>query len=525
MQRVWPSWGSDPSSLGSAEGEAQGLASILRGRGKGWMSGQKLGLGRSSVGGGVAHAFIGEEGLSEEVVGSRNRCLPDGGDCEPRRSKAGRTSGRQLCPLSLPSSEVTHVVMEQTSAEEARCWQERRAAASPPEGTRPALLDISWFTESMAAGWPVPVEPRHRLEAAVPGKGPPGPVRVPPYACQRPTPLTHPNTSLSEALEVLAEAAGFEGSEGRFLSFRRAAAVLKALPSQVTAPSQLQGLPNFGEHSCRVVQELLEHGVCEEVERVRRSERYQTMKLFTGIFGVGVKTADRWYRDGLRTLDSLHEQLQRLTQQQRAGLQHYRELSIPVQRPEAEALQQEVEAAAVDILPGATVTLVGGFRRGKLHGHDVDLLLSHPQEGLVAGLLPHVMRRLERQVRGSGCLGWEDCGTRVSALALPRGCGHTCSARRALSCTTSTTAATPKTLRTTGPGTATPWTPLRGVSAFSAFHIPQGLQRGAPTGGPCAWTWWRSLSASSHSPCLAGRALSISSGSCAASAGRREGCA
>ncbi|XP_044101696.1 DNA-directed DNA/RNA polymerase mu isoform X2 [Neovison vison] len=395
MQCVWQSWGSDPSSLGSAEGEAQGLAFILRGPGKGWMSGQKLGLGHSSVGGGVADG--GEEGLSEEVVGSRNKCLPDGGDCEPRRSKAGRTSGRQLCPLSLPSSEVTHVVMEQTSVEEARCWQERRAAASPPEGTCPALLDISWFTESMAAGQPVPVEPRHRLEAAVPGKGPPGPVRVPPYACQRPTPLTHPNTSLSEALEVLAEAAGFEGSEGRFLSFRRAAAVLKALPSQVTAPSQLQGLPNFGEHSCRVVQELLEHGVCEEVERVRRSERYQTMKLFTGIFGVGVKTADRWYRDGLRTLDSLHKQLQRLTQQQRAGLQHYRELSVPVQRPEAEALQQEVEAAAVDILPGATVTLVGGFRRGKLHGHDVDLLLSHPQEGLVAGLLPHVMRRLERQ--------------------------------------------------------------------------------------------------------------------------------
>ncbi|XP_012914427.2 DNA-directed DNA/RNA polymerase mu isoform X1 [Mustela putorius furo] len=322
---------------------------------------------------------------------------------EPRMGRSRRAFLTRLAlskgfrVLDAYSSEVTHVVMEQTSAEEARCWQEHRAAASPPEGTRPALLDISWFTESMAAGRPVPVEPRHRLEAAVPGKGPPSPMRVPPYACQRPTPLTHPNTSFSEALEVLAEAAGFEGSEGRFLSFRRAAAVLKALPSQVTALSQLQGLPNFGEHSCRVVQELLEHGVCEEVERVRRSERYQTMKLFTGIFGVGVKTADRWYRDGLRTLDSLQEQLQRLTQQQRAGLQHYRELSIPVQRPEAEALQQEVEAAAVDILPGATVTLVGGFRRGKLHGHDVDLLLSHPQEGLVAGLLPHVMHRLERQ--------------------------------------------------------------------------------------------------------------------------------
>lgn len=42
-------------------------------------------------------------------------------------------------------------------------------------------------------------------------------------------------------------------------------------------------------------------------------------QLFTGIFGVGVKTADRWYQDGLRTLDSLQGQPQRLTQQQRAG--------------------------------------------------------------------------------------------------------------------------------------------------------------------------------------------------------------
>ncbi|XP_006736479.1 DNA-directed DNA/RNA polymerase mu isoform X3 [Leptonychotes weddellii] len=246
---------------------------------------------------------------------------------EPRMGRSRRAFLTRLAVskgfrvLDAYSSEVTHVVMEQTSAEEAGCWHGgRAAAASPRGGTRPALLDISWFTESMAAGQPLPVEQRHRLEVAMPRKELPSPVRMPPYACQRPTPLTHHNTGLSEALEVLAEAAGFEGSEGRFLSFRRAAAVLKALPSRVTALSQLQGLPHFGEHSCRVVQELLEHGVCEEVERVRLSERYHTMKLFTGIFGVGVKTADRWYRDGLRTLDSLHKQPQRLTQQQRAAL-------------------------------------------------------------------------------------------------------------------------------------------------------------------------------------------------------------
>lgn len=87
------------------------------------------------------------------------------------------------------------------------------------------------------------------------------------------------------------------------------------------------------------------------------------MKLFTQIFGVGVRTADRWYREGLRTLDDLRGQPQRLTQQQKAGLQHYQDLSALVQRPDVEALQQVVEAAVGQALPGATVTLTGGFRR------------------------------------------------------------------------------------------------------------------------------------------------------------------
>ncbi|XP_069444303.1 DNA-directed DNA/RNA polymerase mu isoform X4 [Ovis canadensis] len=242
--------------------------------------------------------------------------------------------------LSAYSPEVTHVVMEGTSAEEAVCWQERKTSALPPDCTRPVLLDISWFTESMAAGQPVPVECRHRLEVAVPKKKMPSPAWMLPYACQRPTPLVHHNASLSE---------------------------------------------------------LLEHGVCDEVERIRLSERYQTMKLFTQIFGVGVRTADQWYRKGLRTLDDLQEESHRLTQQQKAGLQHHQDLSALILRSEVETLQQVVEAAVTQALPGATVTLAGGFRRGKLQGHDVDFLITHPQEGQEAGLLPRVMCYLKEQ--------------------------------------------------------------------------------------------------------------------------------
>ncbi|CAO2640506.1 DNA-directed DNA/RNA polymerase mu [Lemmus lemmus] len=309
-------------------------------------------------------------------------------------TRLARSKGFRI--LDAYSSEVTHVVMEQTSAKEATCWQ-KNMDAHLPGGPQPVLLDISWFTESMAAGQPVPEEVRHRLEIAEPRKEPPGSVMMPAYACQRPTPLAHHNTTLSEALETLAEAAGFEGSEGRLLSFCRAASVLKSLPWPVTSMSQLQGLPHLGGHSSRVIQELLEHGTCEEVEQVRCSERHQTMKLFTHVFGVGVKTANRWYQEGLRTLDELREQPQKLTKQQKAGLQYYQDLSTPVGRADAEALQQLVEAAVSQTLPGATVTLTGGFRRGKLQGHDVDFLITHPEEGQEVGLLPRVISHLQSQ--------------------------------------------------------------------------------------------------------------------------------
>lgn len=78
---------------------------------------------------------------------------------------AGLGKGSGPHPPPSASSEVTHVVMERMSAEEAVGWQASRAAPAPG-GTGPVLLDISWFTESMAAGEPVPVEGRHRLEVS-----------------------------------------------------------------------------------------------------------------------------------------------------------------------------------------------------------------------------------------------------------------------------------------------------------------------------------------------------------------------
>lgn len=43
------------------------------------------------------------------------------------------------------------------------------------------------------------------------------------------------------------------------------------------------------------------------------------LQALTGIFGVGVRTADRWFREGLRSPDDLVRTGQQLNRAQQAG--------------------------------------------------------------------------------------------------------------------------------------------------------------------------------------------------------------
>ncbi|XP_063167169.1 DNA-directed DNA/RNA polymerase mu [Candoia aspera] len=332
---------------------------------------------------------------------------------------------RGFCVDDPCSEKVTHVVSEGNSGDEVVEWLKKNGR--PPTqavGDGPALLDLSWFTESMGTGRPVKIEPRHRLRVTAPAEPLEEKGQVPPYICQRRTPLLHLNSTLTDALETMAEEAKFCGSEVRSLAFSRAASVLKSLPWRVNRVQQLHTVPCIGEHSRRIIQEVLEDGTSAELDKVRQSERYRTMKLFTKIFGVGVRRASQWYQEGLRTLADLQLHQIKLNKEQQAGLLHYEDLNTPVELWQAEAISQVVRNTVEQILPGATVTLTGGFRRGKPCGHDVDLLITHPSEGQEVGLLCKVISVLDSQgfllyhsVHRNSFLSLEDQELRVSASA------------------------------------------------------------------------------------------------------------
>ncbi|XP_043951848.1 DNA-directed DNA/RNA polymerase mu isoform X2 [Gambusia affinis] len=304
-------------------------------------------------------------------------------------SQLGRRKGFQV--EELFSENVTHVICESNTAQEARMWLEAQGAGQ----TGRHLLDVSWYTESMRDGHPVEILDRHKLQEFAVNDSEVTPFSVPSYACQRRSTLENHNAVLTDALSLLAEKAELSDEDGRGVAFRRAAAVLKALPSAVTKMSQLTGLPCLGEHSLRVIKDILENGASSEVESTKESERFKALKVLTGIFGVGSKTADRWIREGIHNLQQLRDSGQTLNRAQQAGLEHYDDIKQPVSLAEAEAIRGIVGKAVASVSSEAQIVLTGGFRRGKLTGHDVDFLITHPEEGSEVGLMPKLVSWLE----------------------------------------------------------------------------------------------------------------------------------
>ncbi|KAK5853576.1 hypothetical protein PBY51_014718 [Eleginops maclovinus] len=201
-----------------------------------------------------------------------------------------------------------------------------------------------------------------------------------------------------DAFEVLAENYEFNNMDGQCLAFRRAASVLKCLPWVVWCLGATQDLPCLGQHTKEVMEELLQCGRSFEVEELLSDERYQTFKLFTSVFGVGPKTAEKWFCRGLRSFnDILTDPSIHLNRMQQSGFLHYGDISRAVSKAEAVSLRSIIDEAVHAIAPAAAVALTGGFCRGKEFGHDVDLIVTTPELGMEESLLPYVTDELKKQ--------------------------------------------------------------------------------------------------------------------------------
>ncbi|KAM9379703.1 DNA nucleotidylexotransferase [Phaethornis superciliosus] len=302
------------------------------------------------------------------------------------------------------SDSVTHIVAENNSYLEVLDWLRGQAVG---DSSRFELLDISWFTACMEAGRPVDSEMKYRLmeqdgspSLNTPESEVPSFIasNVSQYSCQRKTTLNNHNKKFTDAFEIMAENYEFKENEIFCLEFLRAASVLKFLPFPVTKMKDIQGLPCMGVQVRDLIEEIIEDGESSRARDVLNDERYKSFKQFTSVFGVGVKTSEKWYRMGLRTLEEVKAlKTLKLSKMQKAGFLYYEDLVSCVSKAEADAVSLIVKKTVCTFLPDALVTITGGFRRGKKIGHDIDFLITSPGPREDAELLHKVVDLWKKQ--------------------------------------------------------------------------------------------------------------------------------
>ncbi|XP_049712035.1 DNA nucleotidylexotransferase isoform X1 [Elephas maximus indicus] len=282
------------------------------------------------------------------------------------------------------SDSVTHIVAENNSGSDVLEWlQVQKIKAS----SQLELLDVSWLIECMGAGKPVEMTGKHQLvvRGDYSASSNPSPQKTPPpavkkisqYACQRRTTLNNHNNIFTDAFEILAENCEFRENEGSYVVFMRAASVLKSLPFTIISMKDTQGIPCLEDKAKCVIEDIIEDGESSEVKAVLNDERYKSFKLFTSVFGVGLKTSEKWFRMGFRSLSKIRtDKTLKFTEMQEAGFLYYEDLVSCVTKAEADAVSVLVKEAVWAFLPDAFVTMTGGFRRGKKVGHDVDFLIT-----------------------------------------------------------------------------------------------------------------------------------------------------
>lgn len=320
---------------------------------------------------------------------------------------------------------------------------------SPPLAESGSLLDhpkpdcivkvvrTDWFTESRAAGQPLPLgnyilyagrvikpgtsanparweagrgttqEYAHVLQQTTTDyEGTSSDIPEPPewvkahvkYACQRSTPKDNPNDVFIDLLGRIKFARSLTNDEIGVRAYATSIAALRSYSYGISNPQEILRIPGCDAKIANLWVEWKNTGKIKAVEEAEKDEDLKILKLFWNIWGVGVTTAREFYYDkGWRELDDIVEYgwstLQRV---QQIGVKYYDEFLDPIPRAEVESICKVVHQHAVKVRDdGIQSMIVGGYRRGKEACGDVDIVISHPDEAATHNVVEDIVASLE----------------------------------------------------------------------------------------------------------------------------------
>ncbi|KAF2714811.1 Nucleotidyltransferase [Pleomassaria siparia CBS 279.74] len=218
------------------------------------------------------------------------------------------------------------------------------------------------------------------------------------YACQRFTPANGPNEDFLTELKKMRTARTLIDDSVGVRAYSTIIAAIAAYPYKLSHPCELLRLPGCEDKTVILFVEWKNTGAIQAVADYENDTAMEVLRLFYNIWGVGAKTARHfYYNKGWTELDDIIEYgWDTLDRVQQIGVKYYDEFLSPIPRSEVEQIASVVREHAIRVRDERiTVTIVGGYRRGKAASGDVDLIVSHPDLDATADLIKDIVEALE----------------------------------------------------------------------------------------------------------------------------------
>ncbi|BGP56473.1 hypothetical protein JCM8202v2_004093 [Rhodotorula sphaerocarpa] len=203
------------------------------------------------------------------------------------------------------------------------------------------------------------------------------------------------NQDLVDALRPLREwrFAEYGSSSPEGISYSTAISAIIACPYKLRSGEEARALHKVGEKLAIKVDEFLNTGHIQEADDLAHNDRYQAIKSLMTVHGVGHHSAKELYSLGYRSAEDL-----RKSGKWEKEFKYHDDIQLPIPRADVESIARFVHLQVERIERGSHLVITGGYRRGKKHSNDVDLLFTYPhQDGKERKMLRRLCHRLQEK--------------------------------------------------------------------------------------------------------------------------------
>lgn len=205
------------------------------------------------------------------------------------------------------------------------------------------------------------------------------------FRCMQPSTgissVENPNARTIQILEEMGTHYDNIQDTWRTLAYRKAVSTLKKQTTKITTAKQARKLPSVGPCLADKIGEIVLTNRLRKLDNTKDDPLDSVLRLFLGVYGVGVVQAGKWVSAGHRTLEDLTNKA-KLTDSHKIGIEHYRDFNSRIPRSEVASHGAYVRTILRKIDPKFTATVMGSYRRGATDSGDIDIIISCPGASL-----------------------------------------------------------------------------------------------------------------------------------------------